>query len=151
MLIAAVCLSAKTKKGRLISVDRGEIRLRFRKIALAFGAALALQLPAKAAPADVCKSLLEQFKTAADRANREVSSTGRNLQESASQVATDKGRIALIAQSCAASAEAAGILKSYRIVIAGCMSDRDRVQSDLLQELDRTISQIRVALDKACR
>jgi len=62
-------------------------------IPLACGAALALQVPATAAPADACKSLLEQFKSAADRANREVSSTGRNLQESVSLVANDKGRI----------------------------------------------------------
>ena len=118
---------------------------------LACGAALALQVPAMAAPADACKSLLTQFKGAVDRANREVSITVKNLQESASQVPTDKRRIALIAQSCAASAEAAGVLKSYRIVITECMDSRDRAQSDFLQELDRSISQIRVALDKACR
>jgi hypothetical protein len=92
-----------------------------------------------------------QFKSAVDRANREVATTAKNLQESASQVPNDKKRIALIAQSCAASAEAAGVLKSYRIVIAECMSDRDQAQSDLLQELDRSVSRIGVALDRACR
>ena len=116
----------------------------------ACGAALA-QVPAKAAPADACKNLLGQFKSAVDRANREVSMTVKNLQESASQVPNDKRRIALIAQSCAASAEAAGVLKSYRMVITECMDDGDRGQSDFLQELDRSISRIRVALDNGCR
>lgn len=125
--------------------------MRLWQIMLACGAAVALQVPARAAPADACKSLLVQFKGAVDRANREVSTTAKNLQESVSQVPNDKRRIALIAQSCAASAEAAGVLKSYRIVVAECMGDRDRAQSDFLQELDRSISQIRVALDKACR
>ena len=149
--IAQSALSAKRKRRKLTRADRWRVRLRFWKIVLACGAALALQVPAKAAHADACKNLLGQFKSAVDRANREVATTVKNLQESASQVPNDKRRIALIAQSCAASAEAAGVLKSYRIVIAECMGDRDRAQSDFLQELDRSISQIRVALDKACR
>jgi hypothetical protein len=141
----------QTEKGAGLALIVGDFRLRLRQIMLACGAVFALQVPAKAAPADACKSLLAQFKSAVDRANREVSTTVKNLQESASQVPNDKRRIALIAQSCAASAEAAGVLKSYRIVIAECMDGRDRAQSDFLQELDRSISQIRVTLDKACR
>jgi hypothetical protein len=125
--------------------------MRLQQLSLAYGAVLALQLTANAAPADACKNILDQFKSAADRANREVSSTIVNLQEAASQVPDDKRRIALIAQSCAATAEAAGIFKSYRIVVAECMGDRETGRSDALDQLDRSISQIRVKLDKACR
>jgi hypothetical protein len=149
--MCSLAVSASRIERKLTRADRWRFRLRLRQIILACGAALALQVPAKAAPADACKSLLVQFKSAVDRAKREVSTTVKNLQESASQVPNDKRRIALIAQSCAASAEAAGVLKSYRIVIAECMGDRDQAQSDFLQEIDRSISQIRVALDQACR
>jgi hypothetical protein len=125
--------------------------MRLQQLFLAYGAVLALQVTANAARADACKNILEQFKSAADRANREVSSTLANLQEAASQVPDDKRRIALIAQSCAAAAEAAGVFKSYRIVVAECMGDRETGRSDFLDQLDRSISQIRVKLDKACR
>jgi hypothetical protein len=115
------------------------------------GAILACPVIASAAPADACKNILEQFKSATDRANRDVASTLFNLQELASKAPDDKRRAALIAQSCAASAEAAGVFKTYRIVVGECMDARDPARSDLLNKLDRTISQIRVALDKACR
>jgi hypothetical protein len=115
------------------------------------GAVLVFNIAADAAPADACRNILQQFKTVADRANREVASTLVNLQEAASKVPDDKRRLALIAQSCAASAEAAGVFKTYRIVVAECTPDRDPARSDLLDKLDRSISQIRVALDKACR
>jgi hypothetical protein len=127
--------------------------LQLSKIILVCGVALALALhiPALAAPADACKNILTQFKAAADRANREIESTASNLREAASQVANDKRRISLIARSCAASAEALGILKSYRIVVAECMGDDPKQKrSDILNELDRAISKIRVVLDKAC-
>ena len=125
--------------------------IQIRQMMLALGAVLAFHITASAAPADACRNVLQQSKSAADRANREVASTVVNLQEAVSQVPDDKRRIALIARSCVASAEAAGVLKTYRIVIAECMDDRDPARSDLLDKLDRSISQIRVALDKACR
>jgi hypothetical protein len=125
--------------------------MRSRQLLLACGVVLTLQATATAVHADACQSILEQLKNAADRATREVSSTRVNLQEAASQVADDKRRISLIAQSCAASAEAAGVLKSYRIVVAECMGDREAGRSDALDQLDRSISQIRTTLDKACR
>ena len=115
------------------------------------GVVLASLVMASAAPADTCKNILEQFKRAADRANRDVSSTLVNLQELAGKAPDDKRRATLIAQSCAASAEAAGVFKAHRIVVAECMNERDPSRWDLLNKLDRTISQIRVALDKTCR
>lgn len=125
--------------------------MRSRKIFLAFGAIVALQLTATTVRADACQSILDQLKSAADRADREVSSTIVNLQEATGRPADDRRRIALIAQSCAASAEAMGVFKSFRIVVAECMGDREAGRSDLLDKLDRSISQIRVTLDKACR
>lgn len=115
------------------------------------GALLAFQMTAGAAPADACKNILEQFKSAADRANRDIASALVNLREIASMPPDDRRRLSLIAQSCAASAEASGVFKTYRIVIAECTGDRDAARSDLLDRVDRSISQIRVALDKACR
>jgi len=128
-----------------------DVQMRFRVLLLACGMVLAAQITASAAPADVCKNLLQQFKSAADRANREVSSALVNLQEAASQVANDKRRVELIAQSCVASAEASGVLKSYRIVIDECIHDRDPARSDFLDMIDRSISKLRQALDRACR
>ena len=125
--------------------------IQMRQMMLACSMVLAAQITASAAPADACKNILQQFKSAADRANREVSTALVNLQEAASQVPSDKRRIALIAQSCVASAEAAGVLKSYRIVIDGCMGDRDPARSDFLDMIDRSISNLRQALDRACR
>jgi len=125
--------------------------IQIRQILAVCGALLASQITATAAPADACKNILEQFKTAADRADREIASTFANLQQLASKASDDRRRLALIAQSCAASAEASGVFKTYRIVIAECTGDRDLARSDLLDRIDRSISQIRVALDKACR
>jgi hypothetical protein len=116
---------------------------------LVLGASLALHIPAGATPVDACKSLLAQFKAAAGRANSEIDSTAANLREAASQVPNDKRRISLIARSCAASAEARGVLTSYRIVAVECMGDT-RERSDFLNELDRAISRIRTMLDRAC-
>jgi len=103
------------------------------------------------ARADPCKSILEEIKTLSDRANREVKSSAANLQEAASEVPNDKRRIALIAQSCAAVAEALGVFRSHRIVLAGCMDEQETGRSDALDMLDRSISRLRVSLDKACR
>jgi hypothetical protein len=125
--------------------------MRLRKLVLALGAIVALQLAATTVRADACKSILEQLKSAADRADREVASTVTNLQEAAGKPPDDKQRVTLIARSCAASAEAMGIFKSFRIVVAECMGDRETGRSDILDKLDRSISQIRVTLDKACR
>ena len=124
--------------------------MRLRRFIFACGMVLSLQTTANAAPADACKSILEQFKSAADRANREVAATLANLQQAASQVPNDKKRIALIAQSCAAAAEAAGVLLSHRIVAAECMGNTE-ARSDFLNALDRSISQIRAKLSQACR
>jgi hypothetical protein len=115
------------------------------------GALLAFQLTASAAPADACRNILEQFKTIADRANREMASRAANLQDLVGKTSDDKRRLALVAQSCAASAEASGIFRTYRIVIAECTGDRDLARADLLDRIDRSLSQIRVAFDKACR
>jgi hypothetical protein len=115
------------------------------------GALLAFQMTAAAAPVNACKNILEQFKSAADRANREMTSTLVNLQELGKKAPDERRRLTLLAQSCAASAEASGVFKTYRIVVAECTGDRDLARSDLLDRLDRSISQIRVALDKACR
>jgi hypothetical protein len=115
------------------------------------GPLLACQVTASAAPADACKNILAQFKHVADRANREMASSLVNLQEFARKASDDKRRLALTAQSCAASAEASGIFKTYRIVIAECTGDRDVGRADFLDRIDRSISQIRVAFDKACR
>lgn len=125
--------------------------IQIRQILSVFGALLAFHVTANAAPADACKNILDQFKNAADRANREIASTFANLQELASRAPDDKRRLALVAQSCVASAEASGVFRTYRIVIAECTGDRDLDRSDLLNKIDRSISQIRVALDKACR
>jgi hypothetical protein len=125
--------------------------VRMRQVLIACGAILGACAAASGAPADSCKSILQQFKGAADRANREVTSTLANLQEVSSKAPDDKRRMSLIAQSCAASAEAAGVLKSYRIVIVECVRDRDPAQWELLDRVDRSISQIRVTLDKTCR
>jgi hypothetical protein len=144
-------LPAKTKEPILTRQHPEESKMCLRQLLLACGVALALQATATAVRADPCQNILEQLKNVVDRATREVSATRVNLQEAASQVADDKRRISLIAQSCSASAEAAGVLKSYRIVVAECMGDRETGRSDALDQLDRSISQIRTTLDKACR
>lgn len=131
---------------RIVAIDA-----RLRQTLIACGAILAFCTTASVAPADSCKNILQQFKGVADRANREVASTLLSLQEVSSKAPDDKRRMSLIAQSCAASAEAAGVLKTYRIVIVECMNDRDPAQWELLDRVDRSVSQIRVALDKACR
>jgi len=150
----AIFLVSKDQKAHRdapMSAIRGKwVNMRVRSC-LACGVILTLQLTASPVRADACQSILDQIKSAADRATREVSSTGVNLQEAISQVSDDKRRVALVAQSCAASAEAVGVLKSYRIVFAECTGDRETGRSDALDRLDRSISQIRVMLDKGCR
>ena len=54
----------------------------------------------------------------------------------------------MVAQNCAASAEALGIFKS--MVFVACMDERDASRRDVLDNLDRSISQVRASLDKAC-
>jgi hypothetical protein len=147
----SIYLASKNERAHSDAPTSVGSKMRVRQLLLACGVVLALQATATTVRADVCKSILEQLKNAADRATREVSATRMNLQEAASQVADDKRRISLIAQSCAASAEAAGVLKSYRLVVAECMGDREPGRSDVLDQIDRSISQIRTALDKACR
>ena len=125
--------------------------IRIRQMFLVCGAVLAFHTTAIAAPADACRNILQQFKSAADRANREMATALVNLQENASKAPDDRRRLALMSQSCAAAAEASGVFKMHRIVVAECTGDREAGRSDLLDRLDRSISQIRVALDKACR
>ena len=103
------------------------------------------------ARADPCQTILEEFKTLSDRASREVKLAEANLREAVSDVRGDKRRIELIARSCAAAAEALGVFRSYRIVVSGCMGEQAAGRSDALFTLDRTISRLRVSLDKACR
>jgi hypothetical protein len=116
-----------------------------------YGLVVALLASVNVVRADPCKTILDEFKTLSDRANREVESTAANLQEAASEVPDDKRRIALIARSCAAAAEAFGVFKSYRIVVAGCVGEQETGRSNALDMLDRSISRLRVSLDKACR
>ena len=125
--------------------------IQIRQLFIVCGALLSFHTAAIAAPADACRNLLEQFKNAADRANRDMASSLVNIRESAGKAPDDRQRLALMSQSCAASAEASGVYKTYRLVVAECTGDRDVGRSDLLDRLDRSISQIRVALDKACR
>jgi len=101
--------------------------------------------------ADPCQTIQEEFKALSDRANREVDLSVANLREAVSDVRGDKRRIELIARSCAAAAEALGVFKSYRIVVSGCLGEQATGRSDALFTLDRTISKLRVSLDKACR
>lgn len=103
------------------------------------------------ARADPCQIIQDEFKTLSDRANREVELSVANLREAVSDIRADKRRIELIARSCAAAAEALGVFKSYRIVVSGCLGERTAGRSDALDALDRTISRLRVSLDKACR
>lgn len=82
-----------------------------RRVRLAFcGFVVALLASFDVACADPCQTILEEFKTLSDRANREVESTVANLREAVSDVRDDKTRIALIARSCVAAAEALGFL-----------------------------------------
>ncbi|MGZ8371399.1 MAG: hypothetical protein ACXW3G_00470 [Rhodoplanes sp.] len=116
-----------------------------------FGLVAALLASVNAARADPCKNMLDELKTLSNRANREGESAAANLQEAVSEVPDDKRRIALIARSCTAAAEALGVFKSYRIVVAGCMGEQEPGRSNALDAIDRSISRLRVSLDKACR
>jgi hypothetical protein len=111
---------------------------------------LGLTFSANAARADPCKMILDDFKRLVDNANREISSTLANLQEATRRTPDDRRRDAMVAQNCAASAEALGTFKSYRVVLVACMDERDASRRDSLDNLDRSISQIRASLDKAC-
>ena len=128
------------------------MRVDMRRAPLAFcGFVVALLALVDVARADPCQTILEEFKTLSDRANREVKSTVANLREAVSDVRDDKTRIELIARSCAAAAEALGVFKSYRIAVSGCMGEQAAGRSNALDTLDRSISRLRVSLDKACR
>jgi hypothetical protein len=128
------------------------MRVDMRRARLAFcGFVFALLASFDVAHADPCQTILEEFKTLSARANREVESTVANLREAVSDVRDDKTRIELIARSCVAAAEALGVFKSYRIAVSGCMGERAAGRSDALDALDRSISRLRVSLDKACR
>jgi hypothetical protein len=128
------------------------MRVDMRRARLAFCSfVVALLASFDVACADPCQTILEQFKTLSDRANREAELTAANLREAVSDVRDDKTRIELIARSCVAAAEALGVLKSYRIAVSGCMGEQAGGRSNALDALDRSISRLRVSLDKACR
>jgi hypothetical protein len=122
-----------------------------RRLLFTCGAVLALEIMATDSHADACKSILEQVKSAADRATNEMSAVSSSSPSSVTQIGSDRRRLLILTQTCTASAEAAGILKSYRIVLTECLGNRQSGGSDLLDELDRSLSKIRVALDKDCR
>jgi hypothetical protein len=118
--------------------------------AAALAAVLGLASTGNVARADPCQNILGDFKRLVDNANREIASTLTNLQEATGRTADEKRRIGMVAQNCAASAEALGTFKSYRVVLEACMDERDARRRDVLEELDRSISRIRASLDKAC-
>jgi hypothetical protein len=124
------------------------ISTRWKAVGLA--AVLGLALMGNAARADPCKDILDDFKKLVDNANRAVSSALVNLQQSTGRSPDDKGRVAMVGQICAASAEALGTFRAYRVVVVSCVAERDASRNDILDKLDRSISQTRAALDKAC-
>ena len=128
------------------------MRVDMRRARFAFyGLIVALITSFDVARADPCQTILEEFKTLSDRANREVESAVANLREAVSDVRDDKTRIELVARSCVAAAEALGVFKSYRIAVSGCMGERAAGRSNALDTLDRSISRLRGSIDKACR
>ena len=123
----------------------------WRPLIVACGPILSLILLGNAARADACKSILDELKKSAANANRAISSTATDLDRAIRQLPDEKKRLGMIAQFCAASAEAFGILKSYRVVVSECMTEREGDRKDALDTLDRAISQVRVSVDKACQ
>jgi ABC-type transporter Mla subunit MlaD len=113
-------------------------------------AVLGLAYMGNVACADPCQKILDDLKRLVDNVNRDISSTLANLQEATGRTTNDKQRLAMVAQNCAASAEAFGTFKSYRVVLVACVDEHDASSRDVLDKLDRSISQIRVSLDKAC-
>ena len=93
------------------------------------------------APIHAEKSLMIS-RDLSDNANRDISSTLANLQEATGRTTDDKQRLATVAQNCAASAEAFGTFKSYRVVLVACVDEHDANGRDVLDKLDRSISQI---------
>lgn len=128
----------------------GDLSMRWARLVL-YGLVAALATLTDVARADPCQNILEEFTVLSERANREVELSVANLREAVSDVRGDKRRIELIARSCAAAAEALGVFRSYRIVVSRCMGEEATGRSDSLFSLDRTISRLRVSLDKACR
>jgi len=128
------------------------MRVDMRRARFAFyGLIVALIASFDVARADPCLTILEEFKTLSDRANREVESAVANLREAVSDVRDDKTRIELVARSCVAAAEALGVFRSYRIAVSGCMGEQAAGRSNALDTLDRSISRLRGSIDKACR
>jgi hypothetical protein len=118
--------------------------------AVGLAAGLGVAFIGNAARADPCKNILDDFKRLVDNASREISSAHVTLQVSTGRILNDKGRVAMVGQICVASAEALGTFKSYRVVLVGCMDERGPSRSDVLDKLDRSISQVRASLDKVC-
>jgi hypothetical protein len=147
----------RAEGGRQLSAGSCPVTLKVGKMAIStkckaagLAAVLGLAFMGNVARADPCKNVLDDFKRLIDNANREISSSLANLQEATRRSPDDKRRDAMVAQNCAASAEALGIFKSYRVVLVACMDERDTSRRDVLDNLDRSISQIRASLDKAC-
>jgi hypothetical protein len=128
----------------------GKVAISTKWKAAGLAAVIGLAFMGNVARADPCKKILDDFKRLIDNANREISSTLANLQEATRRTPDAKRRDAMVAQNCAASAEALGTFRSYRVVLVACMDERDASRRDVFDKLDRSISEIRASLDKAC-
>ena len=146
----AACPHGAGHEFQLSFYQAGDLSMRWATLVL-YGLVAALATLTDVARADPCQNILEEFTVLSERANREVELSVANLREAVSDVRGDKRRIELIARSCAAAAEALGVFRSYRIVVSRCMGEEATGRSDSLFSLDRTISRLRVSLDKACR
>lgn len=107
--------------------------------------------PARQAHAAACPRLLADFKRSADNATRDVSRAAEDRQRAIQRSADQDRRTRLMAQFCAATAEASGILKSYRTVMQACVPENAAERNAGLDALNHTISQIRASLDRDCR
>jgi hypothetical protein len=90
---------------------------------------LAAAAPAAAQP-DECEAMMTTVKTLIDK--------------------IDPRRPDNDAQKCAASGEALGLFKSFRIVSDGCLEEGD-ARTRVLAGLDRSIRQVQTEVDKNCQ
>jgi len=103
------------------------------------------------AHAAACPRLLEDFRRSADNATRDVSRASEDRQRAIQRSVNPDRQTQLMAQFCAATAEASGVLKSYRIVMQACIPEKEPGRNDGLDTLNHSISQIRASLDRDCR
>ena len=106
-----------------------------------------------AAPAHAaaCPRLLQEFKRSADNAGRAVTRVMEDRQRAVQRGADQDRRTRLMAQFCAATAEAYGILKSHQTVMLACLPENAPGRNDSLDALNHSISQTRTSLDRDCR